>query len=487
MFLGAYRELKPEAPAPTLTQFRYYYATRYTQAQKSKGQSSDIAWAKDRRPLEGTAKSITLGIGDCYEIDSTQADQALVSEFDSSIVVGRPTLWSVVDRASGMIVGIHVTLDPPSLQGALDALYVAFSPKKDYCAKFGIEIEEQDWPASGLPRVVVSDNAELLSDKTAAVARSLGIWFENAASYRADSKGTVESSLGALQALARPILPKTINEIRLKKAGGGDSRLSAKLTLRDYTAIMILMVLARNKHVLETTPVGYPTDRDASPIACWNWALETPEACCLRSLNCSAETLRIALLVRQKATVSEDGICCDGFFYDCAAARNLGWFDRGKSVKRPADIEAAINPDDVSTAWLFTNPKTEPMKAERCELGKRSIEFAGMPLFEARKKREARAASRRRTARSAEEEAAKRLQAAQKIVKNAEKPAIKSPKSKAQQLREIGENKELDRIMQSKAHPRVEAAKEPADDTAAAAEPQQRTKSPLEAFLAMDN
>lgn len=486
LFLSAFREAKPDEQAPSLKQFRYYFDTRFSQAEKSKGRHSKIGWAKDARSLTGTAKGITAGIGDCYEIDSTTANQSLVSEADPSIVVDRPTIWSVVDRASGLIVGIHVTLEPPSLQGALDALYNAFMPKKAYCAKFGIDIEEEDWPASGLPNTVISDNAELLSNKIKPILESFGVWFENAASYRADSKGTVESSLGRLQELARPILPKTVNEIKKKKAGGGDLRLNSKLTLREYTAVMILMVLIRNKHLLETTPPGFPISRNCSPIACWQWAREVKTFCCLRSPNCTPEQLRLDLLVKRPVTVSEDGLCCEGFYYDAKEGRDLGWFDRGKGVKRPTDMLLAINPDDISTAWLFAKPNKDQVKIIKCTLGRLSQAFAGMSLFEARKIRKERAAARRRTSQAADAEAALRINQAQKLVQNAGNRAIKSTKSKAQRLREIGENKSAERIRQSKTHPRIETASGPAPQPKPV-EPQKAAVDPLIAYLALEN
>lgn len=485
LFLTSYREQFPQAGIPTLKQFRYYYDTRFTQAQRSVGRNSAIAWAKDKRPLSGTAKAIALGIGHCYELDSTLADQSLVSDFDRTLVIGRPTLWSVTDRASGLIVGIHISMDPPSLQGAYDALYNAFSPKKAYCARFGIEIDDSDWPACGLPRTVITDNAELLSDRAADVARTLGIWFENAASYRADSKGTVESSFGGLQRFAEALLPMSVNTVANKKAGGGDNRLDAELTLSEYTGVMINMVLVRNRHVLETTPVGYPASLPANPLACWQWALSVKDACCLRTPGCSQEALRIALLVKEKCTVSENGLRCKGFCYTLPRGETLGWFDRGQGVRRPQGMKMAINPDDVSSAWLFTDPANAPFESIKCELGAKDAEYAGMTLFEAQRLRQVRCASRREAKRQESEETAKRFKAAQQIVSAAHKVAIKSSASKAQRLKEIGENKTMERILQAKANPRVAEQDKPAQPASVA---EKATPfDPLAALLTLDN
>ena len=484
MMLVAYAKAYPGQPAPTLRQFRYYYDTHFNQAEKSVGRNGDIAWRKDKRPLSGTAKQVTLGIGDCYEIDSTLADQSLVSEFDRTLVIGRPTLWSVTDRASGLIVGVHVSMDPPSLQGAFDALYNAFLPKAEYCARHGCPISADEWPVEGVPRSLVFDNAELLSEKADVLTSTFGITLHNTASYRGDSKGTVESSLGRLQHLMRPVLPLTENAVRLKKAGGGDSRLNAALTLKEYTGVLINMVLLHNRHLLETTPADYPTNEAPSSIACWRWLLTNGKTC-LRGVPCTPDQLRTALLVRRKASISADGICCEGLRYKLQRGVELGWFDRGAGVQRPKNLQLAIDPDDVSIAWLYEDGVTSPFDAEKCELAAQCAAYAGKPLFEAMALKRARSAARSQAEDDYAAEASKRMEAAQEIVRKAQRAAIKSNDSAASRLRAIAENKTAERLLQSQANPRVKkSAAQAAGGSPAPAEPPALS---LEAFLNMDN
>ena len=69
--------------------------------------------------------------GDVFEIDSTVADVHLISSLNRRKVIGRPTIYTVVDRATRMIVGLHVSLYHASWRAARQALANCFMPKKE--------------------------------------------------------------------------------------------------------------------------------------------------------------------------------------------------------------------------------------------------------------------------------------------------------------------------------------------------------------------
>ncbi|MGK6717933.1 hypothetical protein ACKU3I_022385 [Serratia marcescens] len=51
-----------------------------------------------------------------------------------------------------MIVGLHVSMEYASWRAGRQALINSFTSKKEYCAEFGIEIEEADWPCNHIPQ-----------------------------------------------------------------------------------------------------------------------------------------------------------------------------------------------------------------------------------------------------------------------------------------------------------------------------------------------
>lgn len=64
------------------------------------------------RALLGSVANTTVLPGDVFEIDSTVADVHLISSLNRRKVIGRPTIYTVVDRATRMIVGLHVSFIP---------------------------------------------------------------------------------------------------------------------------------------------------------------------------------------------------------------------------------------------------------------------------------------------------------------------------------------------------------------------------------------
>lgn len=49
--------------------------------------------------------------GSCFELDATVLDVHIVSEFNRNHVLGRPTVYCVVDKESRMMVGLHVSME----------------------------------------------------------------------------------------------------------------------------------------------------------------------------------------------------------------------------------------------------------------------------------------------------------------------------------------------------------------------------------------
>jgi hypothetical protein len=84
--------------------------------------------------LTGTLREVR-GPGARYYIDATIADVYIVSRYNRNRIIGRPTLYLVVDQFSRLIVGIYVGLEPPCWVGAMLALWNCSIDKVGYCAR----------------------------------------------------------------------------------------------------------------------------------------------------------------------------------------------------------------------------------------------------------------------------------------------------------------------------------------------------------------
>ena len=71
----------------------------------------DSDYERDHRKVLGTVLNDCLGVGHLYEIDATIADVYLVSSEDPSKIVGKPTLYLIIDRKSRLIVGFYFGLE----------------------------------------------------------------------------------------------------------------------------------------------------------------------------------------------------------------------------------------------------------------------------------------------------------------------------------------------------------------------------------------
>jgi len=98
------------------------------------------------RETLGDSTQMAAGPGSVYQIDATIGDVYLVSSLDRSRIIGRLVIYTCVDVFSRVITGFAVTLEGPSWLGAMLALDNVIEDKVSFCAGYGIEITEPDWP-----------------------------------------------------------------------------------------------------------------------------------------------------------------------------------------------------------------------------------------------------------------------------------------------------------------------------------------------------
>src|SRR6185369_7044146 len=107
--------------------------------------------------------------------DSTILDLWVVDREDKSVVLGKPTLYLIIDVFSRLLVGFHVTLDPPSWAGACAALN-SLVDRKGQCArsKFTRYDEELDCADGVVGQVLRADRGkDVANNGTIEFARDL--------------------------------------------------------------------------------------------------------------------------------------------------------------------------------------------------------------------------------------------------------------------------------------------------------------------------
>ncbi|MFT0692810.1 transposase [Acinetobacter bereziniae] len=439
-FQTIYKNLYPtvtEAEIPTIWQFKYFYEREFKKIESIKARINKANYRKDYRPLHSTATSQALGPGSRYEIDATIADIYLVSNSNHESIVGRPTIYFVIDVFSRLVAGFYIGFESPSYLAAIQALNMAMTDKVKFCAQYEIDIRSEDWPAIGLPDALLADRGELLGHQIEALEKTFAVRIENAPARRGDAKGIVEQAFRTKQAYFKHEGQGIVEDTIIKKKGGKDYRLEASINIHQFTEVILACVLCHNQYLISKTydrGHDFPDDLPAIPLQLWNWGVQNRTG---KLKTVSRDALHIALLPRTEITISDLGLKAFGLFYLADEVTELGWLNRQSSITRPKKLYAAYDPYSVNQIYIF--PDTNSLTYWIGQLSPRSREFQDCTLWEVKEKRKI----QKTNLVPHELEATKKLRELEEFISNKlniknSQPTQKRP---SQRISEIRENK----------------------------------------------
>jgi putative transposase len=190
---------------------------------------------------------------DIVQIDHTKADVTVVDPVTRR-PLGRPTLTVAIDVNTRMVLGFHLSLEPPSLLAVALCLTHAVMEKSHWLAARGINT---DWSAHGIPSAIYVDNGAEFHARA----------FERACSeYQIDLRhrppgtprygGHIERLIGTMMG-AIHLLPGS-HFSNIFERGDLDSEAEAVMTLRELETWLALEITgsyhARVHSALETPP-----------------------------------------------------------------------------------------------------------------------------------------------------------------------------------------------------------------------------------------
>lgn len=331
---------------PTENQFRYR-ATKFIDIKKRAG---SVIYNKDLRGITGSSRSEARGPGDVYQIDATIADIYLVSRTNRHEIVGRPELYFVTDVFSRMIVGFYACLESASWENARYALLNAFNDKVAFCEKFGVSIHEEDWPCCGLPRALIVDNGELISQKSSVIIKGLNIEVKNAPAWRPDLKGIVENKFHLLHMDIKQRVPGAVQPDYTARTGY-DYREDACLDLYQFTRILIHFVLKYNSRMMSEHPQPFldvlADNVPPIPLELWRWGIAHRTGALRQE---TPENLEIALSEDADVSVTKKGISFKRMYYTCATAEEENWFSRARE-RGGWKINIKYNPQNTAIIY----------------------------------------------------------------------------------------------------------------------------------------
>jgi len=180
----------PDGERPTIKQFRYWGP----RLGGIRAQEKRLGVRHRTPPTHhgGAARDLASAVGQVAMFDGTSTDVYLTSMRSRLIKLPPMTRSLVMEVKSTLCLGLYCGWESPSPMTGLRAIYCAATNKVELCARFGIEIGDDDWPGA-LCRTYLADNGELKAESVTEAERQIGFGIEYARSYSGASKGIVES------------------------------------------------------------------------------------------------------------------------------------------------------------------------------------------------------------------------------------------------------------------------------------------------------
>jgi putative transposase len=363
---------------PSFRQFRYFKERLFSKDTVIRERSSERDYLLKKRAVLGSASQNDFVPGSCFEIDATVADVHIVSSFGKQYALGRPTIYSIVDRATLMIVGFHVSLYHASWRAARQALVNCFLPKADYCAQYGIFIDESEWPCSHVPKRFMCDNGEMIGlQPQQKVVPFTELSF--APAYRPDYKPFVERRFKILN---DQLIHHLIGSTRGGKVvrGDRDPRKDSLHTLREVTTMLIDAALEHNRDIQKSLAFknSLLIENNLSPTPVNAWRINVSKHMHALSRVEPSEVIA-SLLPPEQVSMTRSGIKYKEMYYSSLQTED----EKLAAIARTNgrwQLDARVDDNTVNHIYVRLNDKEGFTK---CYLSPRNAMFKDMPVSEA--------------------------------------------------------------------------------------------------------
>lgn len=332
--------LKHWQDCPSIKQFYDYILSEYEVSYLEKSRAGERKTALQFRSHKKNSTLMAVDAGSIYQFDATSVDMALTSRLNPEKVFTRPTLYIGVDVSTHLIVSALMTVLNPSWMTFALAFEQAVCDKVTYFRDIGIYLEDNEWPAKGIPKAILVDRGtEFTSENSKVLTETFGVEIMHAAPYRADMKGIVEQLFNTMNNLTFHRLPGAIPKRHGR--GDGDYRLDAALNIVELRELLIQAVrLYNHTHFISNYPTTlHMIENSIKPIPIELW-LEKKSV--LRYVH--QDVIRLNLLPRDQGSVTADGIRFNGTLYTTNDPNIRSLIEHSAVTKRRSSIQVLHNP-----------------------------------------------------------------------------------------------------------------------------------------------
>jgi len=316
-----YYDLLPPEERISPRMFYYHFNQIFSRRDQLEMRVGSFQFKKDYEARQGTTLEGILGATSRYEVDATVLDLYVHYPYikNRRYSMGRPTLYFVVDVYSTMIVGFYLGFGAPNSDGVAQAMVNACMCKVQLAKRYGLDIDEADWPANFIPKEVTIDNGTEYPNKlVASILKSmLGIKaFNFTAVYRGDAKGTVEGTFDIFNGEVAHFQPGSIfKEVdRTEQHPSNQAVLSYDSLVRK----IIHFIIFQNKSAKRLEKHGFEAmvdDIGLSPESIFLHSLDKDMDGGRKTQENDEAKLRWAFLPEEEARVRKDCIYFEGLKY----------------------------------------------------------------------------------------------------------------------------------------------------------------------------
>ncbi|MFZ3186161.1 MAG: hypothetical protein WA173_18700 [Pseudomonas sp.] len=307
-------------------------------------EKGDKAFLLEYENRLGRARDGVCGPSFRYEIDATVEDVYLLFPYflEQRLSCGRPTVYRVSDVYSKMTVGIYVGFGGPNWEGALQALYNAFTDKVEFCKQFDVLIEDWQWPCAVTCNELTIDNGVEYPKENIKqlLEEQFGVDCINyTAIYSGRSKGGVEGGFETDKKEAVQFMPGYVE--RMPERGSVHASRYSSYTYNQFMKLLIVQTMMRNNEVYRQSghdQVMSEVGVGATALDVWNFGM-AHYMNGGRGKKFRKEQILFGLLPAGTASTTSRGIKFKGLYYTCNYAKGRGWLaDEASRPVKELDI-----------------------------------------------------------------------------------------------------------------------------------------------------
>lgn len=295
-------KLLPANERPTITQFKYW-GEKLNTAEARKKRIGSNAWAS--KVAAGSTQDQVCAVGQMAMLDSTSTDVYLVSMWSRLKKLPPMHRTIVKEIRSTAVIGFYVGWENPSSATALQAVLSSAESKVELCARFGIEIKDEDWPFL-LCKHFIADNGEMKASYVTEAEKEFRFGVEYVKSYSGQSKSDVENQHHTDHKRLDHKVPGNTGG-RQRKRGEDHPADDALWNYYEYMREFLLMIIAyNNEEVPHLAPTAMLKEGVApTRINILKWMMARNMRA---DIPCDVDQLRAYTLPPRPAVMTKTGI-----------------------------------------------------------------------------------------------------------------------------------------------------------------------------------